>query len=558
MIKKAITSLCIVLFGCTQALAQHDNEVFSAPFDFGLLLSGNFGELRSNHFHSGLDFKTQGVTGKPIRCVADGYISRASVQPGGYGLALYVMHDNGYMTVYGHLDRFPAAVDSIIRDTQYRNECFAVDISFDKDEFRVQKGEILAHAGNSGYSFGPHLHFEVRDSTGNELYDPMKFYADMIKDSRPPVASKIAMYPFTGAGVVDAQAESKTYDIKGGIINDTIEAWGKVGVGIMALDYMDDTNNKYGVYRIELYVDDSLRYSSTLDNFSFSENRLINAWTDYPRHIDSKEWFQRMFILENNPLRALKADGNRGWIEIDEERPYRVECRLSDYHGNSSCYRFYIYGKKQELPEITGTHKLYWFMNNCIECDGMSLDIPRGELFESIMLDVEKSESTFGFSSRYTICKEPVPLWHKATLAIKTDSLPADPSKLFIRRITAKGGNSVGGKYRDGWIKSGINSLGTFEVAIDTVPPRLKPVNEKRWARNRKVVFVAEEKETSIKDFRGSVDGKFALFSYSSKNGRIVLDLKREKIARGKRLIRLEVTDACGNTAVYEKHIDFK
>ena len=91
MIKKAITSLCIVLFGCTQVLAQHDNEVFSAPFDFGLLLSGNFGELRSNHFHSGLDFKTQGVTGKPIRCVADGYISRASVQPGGYGLALYVM-----------------------------------------------------------------------------------------------------------------------------------------------------------------------------------------------------------------------------------------------------------------------------------------------------------------------------------------------------------------------------------------------------------------------------------------------------------------------------------
>jgi hypothetical protein len=197
-------------------------------------------------------------------------------------------------------------------------------------------------------------------------------------------------------------------------------------------------------------------------------------------------------------------------------------------------------------------------MNNCIECDGMSLDIPRGELFESIMLDVEKSESTFGFSSRYTIGKEPVPLWHKATLAIKTDSLPADPSKLFIRRITAKGGNSVGGKYRDGWIKSGINSLGTFEVAIDTVPPRLKPVNEKRWARNRKVVFVAEEKETSIKDFRGTVDGKFTLFSYSSKNGHIVLDLKREKIARGKRLIRLEVTDACGNTAVYEKHIDFK
>lgn len=556
--RKTVLHIITLLLCCTTSFAQYGNSLFSSPFDFELLLSGNFGELRSNHFHSGVDFKTQGVTGKPIRCVADGYISRATVQSGGYGLALYVMHDNGYMTVYGHLDRFPATVDNIVRETQYRDECFAVDISFDKDEFRVKRGEILAHAGNSGYSFGPHLHFEVRDSTGNELYDPMMFYAGMLKDKRPPVATKIAVYTHGADGTFDSDCESKTYDIQNGTLNDTIEAWGKVGFGIKALDYMDGTNNKYGVYRIELYVDDSLRYSSTLDKFSFSENRLINAWTDYARHINGKEWFQRMFIFENNPLRALMADSNRGWVNIDEERPYKVECRLSDYHGNSNCYTFNVYGKREERPMTEGGHRLYWFLKNSIECDGMELHIPAGELFGNTALDVKKSEGTHGFSSRYTIGNEPVPLWHKATLSIRVDSVTEDTSRLFIKRITEKGGYSVGGIYSNGTISTGITALGCFEVAIDTLPPRLKPINERSWVKKRRVVLLAEEKETSIKDFRGTVDGKFTLFSYSSKNGRIMLDLKKENIARGKRLIRLEVTDACGNTAIYEKKIDFR
>lgn len=549
----ALTAIC-----CIPSRAQHKSSEFCSPFDFGLVLSGNFGELRSNHFHSGLDFKTQGVTGKPIRCVADGYISRATVQPGGYGLALYVRHDNGYMTVYGHLDRFPPAVENAVREAQYRKESFAADITFSKDSLRVRQGEVLAYAGNSGYSFGPHLHFEVRDSTGNELYNPMQFYSGMLKDSRPPLASKVAVYPFPGAGTVGTEAESRTYSIAGSTVSDTIEAWGMVGLGIKALDYMDGTSNKYGVYRIELLVDDSLRFSSTMDSFSFSENRLINAWTDYPRHIDGNEWFQRMHILGNCPLRALHAGCGRGWIEIDEERPYKIECRLSDYHGNSSSYTFSIQGKRQEQPAEGGAHALFWFMSNAIEHEGMRLHIPCGELFCSTRLDVEESAGAFGYSRRYTIGKEPVPLWHSATLAIKADSATADTSRLYIKRITRKGGYSIGGKYSNGWVTASVSSLGCFEIAADTVPPSLRPLNEKGWARNRKALFAVTDKETSISSFRGTVDGKFALFTYSSKNGRIALDLKKEGIPHGRRLIRLEVTDAYGNTAVYEKTIDFK
>ena len=538
--------------------SQSDSAVFTAPFDFELLLSGNFGELRSNHFHSGVDFKTQGVVGKPIKCVANGYISRASVQPGGYGRALYVIHDNGYMTVYGHLESFPKPIAERVRQQQYENEAFAVDISFAPGEYVVKQGEVLALAGNSGYSFGPHLHFEVRDTTGNELYDPMPFYVKKLKDKRPPVASKIAVYPAAGAGVVDSLGLSKTYPIKNGTVPDTIEVWGRVGFGIKALDYMDGVNNRYGVYGMELWVDDSLRFSSRMDNFSFTETRLINAWADYSRYVNDGEWFLRMHRLENNPLRALSADGNDGWLDICEERIYKVEFRLTDYHGNVSTYPVNVLGVQREIQSPGATHHLYWFLNNSIERDGMSLYIPAGELFEDAQLDVDVSGGEYGASQRYSFGDEPTALWHGANLALRVDSLVADSSKLYIKRVTKKGGYSVGGKYMGGWMRANITSLATFEVAADTLAPRLQPVGQKNWMRNGRIVFSVKESETSIKSFRGTVDGNFVLFSYSSKNGRMELDLRKENVGRGKHLLRLEVVDACGNVSVFEKNIDVK
>lgn len=555
--KKILLSFLLLVLA-VPLRAQSDSVVLSAPFDFGLLLSGNFGELRSNHFHSGVDFKTQGVVGKSIKCVADGYISRVTVRPGGYGKALYVIHDNGYMTVYGHLERFPDAVEHRVREAQYEKESFSVDISFAPYEFVVKRGEHLAVAGNSGYSFGPHLHFEVRDTTGNELYDPMPFYVGRLKDRRPPVASKIAVYPAPGAGAVDTLGISKVYGIDNGSVGDTIDVWGRVGFGIKALDYMDGVNNKYGVYSMELWVDDSLRFSSRLDNFSFAENRLINAWADYTRYVNDGEWFLRMFVLENNPLRALSADANNGWLDVDEERLYKVEFRLCDYHGNSSRYLVNVRGKQCGIPSPNGAFRLHWFLNNSIEHEGMRLDIPSGELFEDALFDVMVADGEYGISRRYAIGKEPLPLWHDARLSLMVDSLAVDSSKLYIKRITKKGGYSVGCKYSEGRVCADVSSLGCFEVAVDTIAPRISPVGAKNWMRNGRVVLAVSEKQTSINSFRATVDGEFVLFSYSSKNGRMELDLKKENVSRGRHLLRLEVADACGNKAVYEKEIDFK
>ncbi|MBR5456520.1 MAG: M23 family metallopeptidase [Bacteroidaceae bacterium] len=555
--KKYISYICLALLPLA-LYAQGGVSTFGVPFDFPLVLSGNFGELRSNHFHSGVDFKTQGAVGKPIRCVADGYICRASVQPGGYGNALYVMHDNGYMTVYGHLERFPKNIAERVRKYQYDNETFRADLRFAPGEYKVRRGDVFAFAGNSGYSFGPHLHFEVRDSSGEELYDPMRFYATRLNDTIAPRASSFAVYPRAGKGVLACGHESKVYKVVEGMVKDTIMAWGQVGFGVKALDYMNGTNNKYGVRRIELYADDSLLFSSTMDNFSFAETRLINAWVDYGRYINDGEWFQRLHVLENNTLRAIDASVSDGWLNVDEERYYNIECRLSDYHGNTTVYRMSVLGKKDDIRnDSSHTHELYCFKENQIDYMGMRLFVPNGELFANARLNVRIEEGS-SVSPRYSLGGEEYPVWHGADLQIKVDDAKGvDTSKLYIRRVTKKGGHSVGGKFRDGWVEANITILGTYEVAADTVAPRLKPVNENVWEKNGRVVIAMSDRETSVSSFKGTLNGSFVLFKYSSKNGRLTLDLKEENIRRGVHQLKVVAVDAHGNEAVYEKEIKY-
>lgn len=538
--------------------AQPAGVALSSPFDFPLYLSGNFGELRSNHFHSGIDFKTQGVTGLPIKCVADGYICRVSVTPGGYGKALYVMHDNGCMTVYGHLESFPEEIERRVRASQYKKERFSVSLWFKPSEFRVREGDILARAGNTGYSFGPHLHFEVRDASGNELYDPLVFYKDRIKDTRAPKIHSLAVYPRLGKGAVFGGAASRTYDVVNGAVADTIEAWGDIAFGIKALDYMDGTHNKYGVYRIELIVDGKCRFSSVMDNFSFSEDLLINAWLDYGRLQKDNEWYQKLFISPNNPLRALSAGKERGWITVDEERLYKVECKVSDLHGNTSVYSFAVRGKEAPAaPMPKASHTLYWATDNRVDYLGMRLDVPRGVLFENAFLNLG-IEPCDAFSWRYNLADTVYPMLRGAKLSIWVGKeLPVDASKLYIRHIEPDDTSSVGGTYAGGWLTADIKCLDSYEVAVDTVAPALLPQNRELWSKNGVVSFKVEENETSMSRFLGKLDGRFILFEYNSKNKLLTLDLKRESVKRGTHRLHLAVADECGNESVFDECIEY-
>lgn len=552
--------LCMFISWIPQHVAA-DEVQFGVPFDFPLYLSGNFGELRSNHFHGGLDFKTQGVVGKPLLAIADGYISKVTVTPGGYGNALYITHDNGYTSVHGHLDRFLPEIAKLVRQKQYKEQVFAVTLEFTPDEFRVRQGDVVAYAGNTGFSFGPHLHMEIRTTDTNEPIDPLPFYKDKIADNIAPRATRIMVYGGPQGKVINSIPSQKgVFEIDQKIIFNSqlsvpasIVAWGRIGTAISANDYMDGTHNNYGVRHVRLYVDDQLVSCSDVNRFAFDENRLINSWTDYAEQRRSGRWYMRSTIAEHNGLRMLHADNNRGWVTVNEERDYHFRYELEDLYGNSSTYRFVVRGKRMELPYRLPnyTYLMDASRNNRFYTQGFELWMPQGTLFEDIELDYEASPSEKDQAHHYRLTKTIVPLHHAAEITLPTlKESHIDGTKLYIARVNGKQRTYCGGTYKFGRITGNITELGTYTVCADTIPPRITPINSSSWSKRGKVELRISDGETGIRDYRGKIDGHWTLFTYSSKNARLTCNLRAEGIGPGRHKVEVEVTDLRGNRRV--------
>lgn len=527
--------------------AQEKSVNFISPFDFPLLLSGNFGELRANHFHGGVDFKTQGVVGKPIRCIADGYISRVTVTPGGYGQAVYITHDNGYTSVHGHLHRFMDGVQQVVEAYQYEHETFAVDLQFEADRFPLKQGEVFALAGNEGYSFGPHLHMEIRKTDTEEYIDPLQFYTDQLKDTTAPRATHVMLYPQAGKGVVNGSSRKKIISLSG---QSPITAWGQIAAGIKAYDYMDGTSNNYGVRSVTLLVDSVEVFRSTVDGFLPNENRMINAWTDYEEYATRNSWFMRSQILPGNTWRMLQADDERGVVTINEERPYRFCYVLEDLYGNRRTYGFVVQGKKQEVELLhKGEHYLKWNQGNIVQQPGMSLVIPKGMLYEDVDLNCKVIADSLNISYDYQLNDKPVPLHGGCSLVIGVRNYPiADTSKYYVARKYKGRKSSAGGYFEDGFMFANIRELGTYSVAIDTVAPRIVPMNKPQW-KTGNIRFKIRDAETGIKDYKVYIDGKFVLFKFASKNATLSC-MHPDRIKRGmKHRMEVVITDYCGNVA---------
>lgn len=555
---------CLLLYligflaGVMSLMAQTPEPRFGAPFDFPLYLSGNFGELRSNHFHGGLDFKTQGVVGKPLLAIADGYISKVTVTPGGYGNALYLTHDNGYTSVHGHLDRFLPEIAALVHKKQYEEQAFAVTLEFGPDEFRFRQGEVVAYAGNTGYSFGPHLHMEIRKTATNEPIDPLPFYKDKITDNIAPRATRIMIYGDEYRGKVSLDKPMKgVAEVDGRIIVNCqlsivncMEAWGRISAAISTNDFMNGTHNNYGVRYVRLYVDDRLVSSSDVDRFSFDENRLINSWTDYAEQRTTGRWYMRASIAENNELRMLRADEQRGWVTIDEERDYHFRYELEDLYGNRSTYRFVVRGKRMEIPSRLPNY--YYLMDASRDsrfyAQGFELWMPQGTLFDDVELDYHVMPSESDQAPIYQLSTTRIPLRRAAEITLPTHkSESVDGSKLYVARVDGKRRTYCGGTYKYGRITANVTELGTYTVCADTIAPKITPIGSTSWRKQGRIVCRIADGETGIRDYRGTIDGRWVLFKYSSKNARLTCDLRAEGIGPGRHQVEIKVTDMRGN-----------
>ena len=515
---------------------------FIPPFDFPITFSGNFGEIRANHFHGGLDFKTGGTIGKPVRALADGHISRIRVTHGS-GYVLDVAYDNGYSTINRHLSAFVGDVARRVEDLQYEKESWEVEITPEPGEYPVKAGQIIALSGNTGYSFGPHLHLDMIETATDEYIDPLPFFMDKVKDKTAPRAEGIMLFPQPGKGVVEGKQARRAFPAHPA---KPITAWGLIGAGIRAYDYMDGVQNKYGVKTVILKVDGEEVFRSTVDRFAYEENRYINSWTHGQ--------YMKSFIEPGNRLRMLQAsNGNRGLVEINEERPYRFVYTLSDALGNTSKVRFTVQGQKTTIAPVEHREKyaLKWDKVNYLQEPGLELVIPKGMLYDDVLLNYSVRADSGDIAFTYQLNDTRIPMHDACDLRIGLRRRPVeDMTKYYVAGVTERGRKyRIGGKYEDGVMKVRIRDLGTYTVAVDTVPPVITPVNQAQWGRTGKIIFKAKDKETGINTYRGTIDGKYALFGKpNSISGNLVCELDPKHVEKGgKHVVEMTVTDGCGN-----------
>lgn len=541
----------------TSVLGQ---EKFRLPLDIPIYLSANFAELRPNHFHSGIDFKTEGAINKPVYAIEDGYVSRISVSPSGYGLALYIAHTNGHTSVAGHLNKFVPKIADYVINKQYELERFNIDVTLPDSIFPVKRGELVAYSGNTGSSFGPHVHFEIRETNTQKALDPLSFYKYNVEDTRAPEIKGIAIYPKEFYGVVnnsDKPVRESVKLLKEGNyskLSKTITAWGQIGIGIYAIDRMNETNNIYGVKTVRLLCDGVEVFYSDINSFLFEQTRMINSLTDYDYWYRHKVFYMKSFIEPANYLPFFKSVNN-GYINIQEERTYNLQYQLTDLYGNTTEYDFSIEGKKMNIPTPQPcSQSMVWYQDNYYISKDFSLLIPKNYLYDSIGFILNKTESNRYNSLIYSVHNKHIPLDKSGMmkLAILKDT-HSNKSQYGVIRIDGKRTSWIGGEYKNGCMYTDIRELGhEYAIDIDTVAPTITPVNPEKWVAKRKISIKLSDDKSGISTYRGTIDGQYILFEKDVKAPAYTYIFDDKRLKKGKHKLVFTAKDRCGNITSYE------
>lgn len=545
--------------------AEYPQSYFRLPVDVqGLRLSGTFGELRSNHFHSGIDLS--GDIGQPIYAAADGYVHRIRVQEGGYGNALYLRHPNGYTTVYGHLHRFKAEIARYVKSEQYRKEQFEVDLYPGEKAFPVKKGEVIGLMGNSGSSEGAHLHFEIRRTADQKTLNPLLFNLPITDREAPELLALKAYYLNDRRETVDAlllpieRRPNGTYGLKGG---DTIAlpAW-RAGFGLQAFDRATgNPNNKNGLFSVRLFADGQQAFGWRAQELDFDETRYLNAHTDYAERKRTGTWFQRCYLLPGDRLSMYERSDNAGVVPLYQGRITAVRLEAADANGNSSVLQFWV--RRAEVAPATPPsyqRQLPWDAANRVEMEDFTLTLPNGALYETLYFQYAVSPPPAGaFSPVHHVHSDDTPLHRYGMLSLRPTALPAAlTSKAVILYLDSKRPESVGGKWFNGVIEARIRELGRYTVAADTSPPTIRPIVFSGNMRGKSLMSFAINDDLPVSGtarglrYRATVDGKWVLFEYDRKSGRLVHHFDG-RIPSGEHVLRLTVTDDRENTTVFER-----
>jgi hypothetical protein len=566
MLKKVLVALvlfcgfCINLYAQSNAIQsrQYPKNYFRYPLDLPPVTAGSFGELRPNHFHSGLDFKTNQRTGYPVHAVFDGYVSRLRVQFGGFGNAIYITHPNGYTTVYGHIERYSAEMTKAIRAMQYQQQSFEVDLKLEPNQIPVCKDEVIAWSGNAGASEGPHLHFEIRDTQTEETINAQLFGLT-IPDKVPPSIAAIGVYHLDG-NPFSEKTQRQFLAVTGTAGNyhlakpEVLNLSGAIGFGLTATDMTSVSPNHNGIYSVELKLDGKTVYTFAVERFGFDQTHAINAYIDYPEFLKTHRFFQKCFILPGNKISLYPQSVNRGIINFNDNDLHQVEYILKDVAGNTSTLTLKVKSNQSQnhpLAKAEGT-LFHYDQKNEFNNAKVKVSIAPGNLYDDVDFTystLPKKPGTFSvvhrIHNRYTPIHDAYDLW------IKPDSNIGR----FVDKtvIVSAAGACEGGIYQDGFIKAKATTFGDFFIRIDTVPPVITPLNIHNGTEMSKLQRISlriGDNLSGIKTYTGKIDGHWVLMEWDYKT-KVLSYTFTSDIAPGKHHFELTVSDNKNNVSQF-------
>lgn len=524
-------------------------SIYHPPVSYDISLAGNFGEPRPHHFHGGIDIKTDGVEGKAIYAIGDGYVSRVTMGLYGFGNAVYVTHPEGYTSVYCHLKAFSPRIKAALRRYQYQHETSEGDARFSPLECPVSQGQLIALSGNTGNSMGPHLHLEIHDTETWDLLDPYDFLADDITDTIPPKIRGLMIYPQAGEGVVNGKSSKQTILVNGDR-QPELKAWGKVGFALWANDYMQNSSNHYGIRETILKVDSQTVFSAVMERIPVACNSLVNAWGDYDYWLKTRVWFLKSYLEPGNTLPFLYTPKDRGIIEFNEARDYHLTYILRDYKGNVTTYSFTVKGEKTKIPEPEQEEGALfrWNQTNSYSVPGMHLIVPYGLLTKNTLLKPKVKERPGKLSDSFCFYPTSCPLVAPGEISFYVGQ-EVDVSKVYV----ASDGVFAGGDYQDGWVTGRVNDLGAyFELAYDDEGPDVTPVS-----LGDHIVLKLIDNKSGVASYRATIDGKFVVFDKVDKKPLVTCDLSETPIQKTSRthLLKFTAIDNRKNERVFETNI---
>jgi len=542
-----------------------DSTDFISPIQHAIAISGSFGELRPNHFHAGIDLKSsKGVDGDVVLSAEKGFVSRIKIQSGGYGNALYIDHPNGYTTVYAHLESFNSILDSFVQAQQYALKSFPLDIYLSSNEFRFAKGDTIGFMGNSGRSYGTHLHFEIRETISEEVMNPFLFKILPI-DTRPPQIKKVLLYALDKDYIPSKTKVLKVKKTKAGslyISNKAIEVDGwRMGIAFDSYDWMDGSWNKNGIYQANLFEDDSLLFSIQFDKFSFDQSRYANACIDYERkQTKGGNRLMKLYTEPGNKLDLYRQNIPSGVIELSAEKAKHIRVESFDFHGNKSEIKFLVKRKKEVSPVESKVFNYYFHYDsiNNIYKDDFKFTLPAGSLYRNGLFTFSKNGNSFSIGDKTIPC-------HKYfSIEFDLGKYPnMDHDKVCLLFKDGKRFKSFGAHVNNGILKSRANRFGTYKIAQDTIPPTISKVSKNKTYKHGDLI------DFTVKDnfeVLGSAN-EINVHAYINSEWVIsVFDKKKDKIRvavpqhfpLGKNNILIIAEDNQGNMSRYSSSILIK